>query len=172
MATKSLNTVLKDDSFFVKKLNRIKKMKMKDELWVEELESLQVSRGIRSLNTTALLQSSVHNGIESNIDNQTVRSRCTEIKMKAMKQMVALKEAEKTLRSYITHKYNSRLNKLGSSVTERKQLVDFSLHKISIIIEKLEFVIKLADVVIDDCDAAGYTLHRIGILLDSKAKDR
>ena len=172
MAKTTLKALLKEDPVFVKKVKAITKMKMKDELWAEEIENLHVSRGIRALNTTALLQSSVHVGIESNIENQAVRSRCVEIKMRALKQILTFEETAKYLKKYIGAKYARQLKKSYGTITERKATIDYALNEIDNLVERLKFVVKIADVVIEDTDAAGYSLHRIGTLLEQKSKDR
>jgi hypothetical protein len=155
-----------------KHITAITKMPLKDEVWISEIESMQINRGLRSLNTSALLQSSVKIGIDSNLDNQLIRSRCTEIKMKAMKQSVLIEETSAYIKAYVSNKYATSLKKVASTVTERKQFMDYILQPIERIKDKLSFVIKLCDAIIEDCDAAGHTLYRIGLLLDSKAKDK
>lgn len=164
--------VLAKDQFVKKRLQRIENISINDERWIEEIENLHVSRGIRALNVTALLESSIYNSIESNIDNQAVRSRCVELKIRALKQVTVIEELTTKLKKYILNKYGNHLKRKYSTLNERKAAVDYIVVDAEQRIDKLKFVVKLCDIVIDDCDSAGYTLMRIGNMLEQKSKDK
>ena len=108
---KQLKESLKEDPIYSKKIKRVLRMEMRDESWLEELERLHATRDIRALNSTGLLQSSQKIAIDNNIDNQSVRSRCVEIKIRCLKQLLVFKNTHKFLRKYIPAKYAKRLLK-------------------------------------------------------------
>lgn len=168
---KSLRKILKTDEVFMKRYRRVLDMKMQDEKWYEEIESLHLSRGMRTLKSGELLQSSQKVGIDNNLENQYVRSRCVEIKVRALRQVVGFEEASDSLKKYVMHRYAKRLGRF-KTVTERKAEVDYALMEVDKLIKRLNFIVKICDIIIADVDAAGYTLHRVGELLEQKRKDR
>lgn len=163
---------LAEDKVYKRIMNNVDGLDDKAEAWIEEVMSLQVRRGIRSLNSTKLLTASQKIGIDSNLDNQAVRSRATEIKMRCMQRLLVVEESASKLKKYIAAQYSGTLSEMHRSVTERRAEIDHQLSKLVTIQERLSGVIKLTDVLIADLDAAGYTLHRIGSLLELKSKDR
>jgi len=169
---KRLKELLKEDPIYSRSMKRVLRMDMKDESWLEELERLHAARDIRALNSTALLQSSQKVAIDNNIDNQTVRSRCVEIKIRAMKQLVAYENTHKFLKKYIPARFAKTMKSMTGTITERKALVDYLLADLDNLIERLRHVENICNVIIEDCDAAGYTLHRIGTMLEQKSRDR
>lgn len=168
----SLKEKLREDMLYVKNMRRVLKMQMKDEQWSDEISSLHVRRDIRALNSKELLQSAQRRMIDSNVDNQAVRSRCVEIQMMALKQKIVFEEIVTDLRKYLTAKYGSYLKSKYGSAPERRAVIENSLSKAVRMIDRLDHVIKLAGLVIADSDAAGFTLKRIGDVLEIKARDR
>lgn len=167
----SIKDLIKEDKVYLKYTKRLSSLKSKDEVWLHELESLHARRGIRALNSNALLQSSLKISIDSNIDNQAVRSRCVEIKISALKQQLLLRESIEYLKKYISSKYSSKLQSIGN-MTERKAYVELILSPIIKQEERIKMVTKIADEVIGDCDSAGFALLRINEALNMKSKDR
>ena len=169
---KALKAALKEDSIYQRHFTKILQIELKDEAWAEELESLHARRDIRSLNSSSLLQSAQKVALDNNIDNQTVRSRCVEIKMRAMKQYVVFEKSKDLLRKYIPAKYGKMLKDTASTVHERREVVDYILNSVSDRMARMKHVVDLCDLIIDDCDQAGYTLMRINTLLEQRSKDK
>lgn len=167
----SIKDLLKEDKVYKKYTKRLSTLKSKDEVWLHELESLHARRGIRALNSNSLLQSSLKITIDSNIDNQAVRSRCVEIKIAALKQLLLLKESIDYLKKYISSKYHSKLQDIGN-MTERRAYVELLLSPLIKQEERIKMVTKIAEEVIEDCDASGWALSRINSALEMKSKDR
>lgn len=168
----SFKQKLEDDALFTKKMKQMLRIKNKDEVWADEIESLHARRGVRALRTNTILESSQKVSLDSNIDNQAVRSRCVEIKVAAMRQQITLQETVELLEKYLATKYSKYLSSKYKNVTEKKAAIAVVLNPVTKTIDRLKLVMKLADAVIDDCDSAGFTLHRIGEILTDKAKDR
>lgn len=140
--------------------------------WINEIMSLHSVRGIRALNTTALLQSSVFIAMEANLENQATRSRCVEIQAKAYKQQAILEEKLDLLTKYLMSKYSDELREEYKSITERKTAIATALKQLERIKRRLKNVDKIATMVIGDTDQAGFTLKRIGDLIEIKSRDK
>jgi len=167
----SIRDLLKEDKVYLKHTKKLSSLKSKDEVWLTELESLHSRKAIRALNSNSLLQSSLKITIDSNIDNQAIRSRCVEIKISALKQQLVLRESIEYLKKYISSKYSSKLQSVGN-MTERKGYVELLLAPLIKQEERLKLVTKIADEVIEDADSAGFMLKRINDALEMKSKDR
>lgn len=167
----SLKETIRDDPIVSKYIKKIKSIKSKDEVWLQELESLHARRGIRALNSNQLLHSAAKISIDSNIDNQAVRSRCVEIKIAALKQLLVLNETIDYLKKYISSKYSKKLQAQGN-MTERKNYIEFIISPLIKQEERIKVVTKIADEIIGDADAAGFALMRINESLNMKSKDR
>ena len=172
MTLKAFKEALKEDQLYMKLVTRINKIEVKDEFMLDELESLHARRDIRALRSEGLLQSSQLIALDNNIDNQSVRSRCVELKIKALRQSVTYTEVIKKLKRYIPVKFNKFLTKQASTVTERKLWVDYVLEPIVSKAERLDHVVHICDVIIEDCDSAGFTLKRINETLEQKSRDK
>lgn len=174
MAKKINSVQLKKDilaDISVKKvLQKLVKIGEATDNWVEEITSLQITIPLRSLNTSNLLSNIQHILIENNLETQASRSRVVQLKMKAMKEHLTIKQALNRLRSFIIAEYSEFLP--SPSITEKRNYVDSILEKWRKREEDLEFVIKIADVVIDDCNQCGFTLKRIQELLEQKVHDK
>lgn len=168
----TFKSLLKEDKIFNKNMKRLLRLENKDESWSNELESLHARRGIRALQSNALLESSKRISIDSNIDNQAVRSRCVEIKISALRQQLVMEEVITKLRKYLASQYAKFLTKKYKNVNEKRAAIEYVLEPIVRLEHRLKLTIKLADVIIDDTDSAGYTMHRIGEALQMKSKDR
>lgn len=169
---RKLSAVVKEDMTYQRTIKNLMNVDANADSWREELMSLQARRGIRALNTSALLESSQKISIDSNIDNQACRSRATEIKMKCLQQLAVVDERGDKLRKYIMAMFAEQLADNYKTVTERRAVVDEMLSKVIRAKRRLELVTKLCDALVDDCDQAGFTLKRIGDLLIARQKDR
>lgn len=169
---KELKLALKEDKIYTRQISKINKIELKDEFWVEELENLHVSRDIRALNSRDLLQNSQAIALNNNINNQAVRSRCVEIKIRALKQLTVFENSRDLLKKYIPAKYSAALKGAASTAHERRDVIDHILFGVSDKIERMAHVVKLCDIIIDDCDQAGWTLNRINVLLDQRSKEK
>lgn len=140
--------------------------------WLDELMTLHASRGMRSLNSTALLSSSQRISIDTNLDNQTVRSRAVEICMRALRQELFVDEQLDYLRKYLHAQYATDLKHEHKTVADRKTAVEHVLNPLISTKKRLASVGKIAELVVSDCDAAGFALKRIGEVLAMKSVDR
>lgn len=164
------NSLVRDDPVYIKRMKRMLALKDKSETWIEELVSLQVSRGVGALTTSGLLSNSQMESLDSNINNQMIRSRSAVIKIQALRQIVVIDESLKYLRKYLSYKYDDELKRY-KTVAAKRNAVELTLEKAVNMSDRLSGVIKIADVVLEDSDSAGFTLKRIGDVLALKARD-
>lgn len=139
---------------------------------MEELMNLHSSRGVRSLDSSRLLSNAQRIAIDSDTDNQAVRSRCVEIKMRAFKRYAVVEEVVEKLRKYILARYSAELGRSAKTLADRRALVEVVIDDVVKIMKDLNNVMKMSDMVIEDCTAAGFTLKRIGDLLALKSHER
>lgn len=172
MSKSELKDLLRDDRTYRRVAKQLLNADEKVEDWMREIMSLHSSRAIRALNTRTLLQSAQKITIDSNLENQAIRSRAVEIKMRCLQQLIVVEKYTKRLKKYIGAQYSDILFELYSSVKERQAEIDHHMSKFIAIQDALNGVVKLADVLIDDLDSAGYTLHRINVVLEMKSRDR
>lgn len=168
----SVEAVIKRDDRVARVLARCANADKDVDAWMDELMTLHASRGIRSLNTTALLSSAQHVSITTNLDNQTVRSRAVEIKMRALRQELFVSEQIDILRKYVLAKYSELLKEAHKTLSDRRSAVDNCLRKAIRSAKRLNGATKVADLVIEDCDAAGFSLRRVNEVLTMKSVDR
>jgi len=167
-----MKALLKNDPVVRKRIRGISEYGKKSDIWLEDLTNLQISLPIRALNTSGLLSSAQHTLVDSNISVQSNRSRAVHIKMLAFKEHLFVKETLNRLRGYILSNYTEELRGISKTITERKAYVDSFLEKYHSIENRLDAVVKLADMVIDDATASGFTLKRIQETLEQKVHDK
>lgn len=168
----SLQDEMREDNSFRKVYNAVNNLDSECEMWSDELMSLHARRALRALNSSGLLQSSVQISIEADLDNQSIRSRAVEIQMKAFRLEASIDSKVSDLKKLLAVRYARSLKQKYSSVNERKQYIDAVCQPMIKVVTNLKNVYKLAELVVADCDAAGYTMKRIGDVLALKSKDR
>lgn len=140
--------------------------------WMNELFSMHTARGIRALNSSAVLASAQRTVIDTGLDNQTIRSRAVEINMRALRQKLFVSEKLDMLRRYLLAQYSQDLAEEYKTLTDRKNAVDSVLSGLHTTVKRLEGAEKIANLLVEDCDAAGYTLQRITEVLKMKSVDK
>lgn len=170
--SKALRRALRNDVKYMRVVASMVGVDDKVDANIDEMMGLHSKRGIRALNTTALLQSSVHVSIDTTIDNQAVRSRVVELKMRAFQKLLIVDEKLDRLIRYVQAHYAAVLATEAKTLADRKAIVQDQLRDVIKVKKRLEGVMKLADMVIEDCDAAGYSSLRINQMLELKSKDR
>lgn len=167
-----MKAVFKEDRIIKKRLRGISEFGKKTDVWLEDLINLQMSLPVKALNTSGLLASAQHMLVDANISTQASRSSSVHIKMLAFKEHLLVKETLNRLRGYILSNYTDELRQISKTITERKAYVDSFLERYRSIENRLDAVVKLADMVIDDATATGFTLKRIQETLEQKVHDK
>ena len=135
-----------------------------------ELMSLHASRSITSMRAKEVTRNSVKTMISSSLEEAGVRSRCTTIKMQCLRHLTSLETSIEHLRKYLLIKYSDKMQ--GSTLTANKAEVDMHLQEFFRVKDNLTTTDKMASLVIDDCDSAGWSLKRIEDALERSSKDR
>lgn len=168
---RALRRALKDDPKFLRNLRTMKDMDKNVEQWLDEIQSLHVRRGVRALQTGKMLESSQRVAIDTDIDEIAVMSRVTEIKSRALRQILIIDENLDKLRKYVRFSYATILSG-EKTVTERKALIEDALSTAILSKKRLEGVMKMGDLVLDDAKQASYGLSRINAILVARQKER
>ncbi len=140
---------------------------------INEIYSLHVTRGVTALSGRKIVQDSMRILINSSVEEIAARSRCTSIKLSVLQALIDIEELHSHLSKYILSKYAGQMRQDGhTTITSQKAQVDVYLRQFIEIKRNLENIMKMADLVLTDVDAAGWSLKRIQEALDSSKKDR
>lgn len=176
MVTKtSLRDSIREDRTYksAKKALDTIRQEFNNEEILNELFSLQASRGVSALSPKKILESSLKVLLNSSTQEMAVRSRVTTIKMTALRSILQLDQVIEPLRNYILINFHSQMKAEGiSGVTNQRKAIDNYLKLFIREKRDLDYIIKIADLVIEDTDAAGWGLKRIQETLDQASKDR
>jgi hypothetical protein len=154
-----LKLVKKDDR--IKRMDRViesNKSAINTLAYIKELENMQASRKFRTFTATEIISNVQKRLIEASVENSAQRSRCVEIKLKCFKLYRVLKKYIETSKIYLLTKYQNDLKIAYSTIKSREDAVNSVLETYIKVIDKLETVIQLADMVIDDIDQSHWSL--------------
>lgn len=167
-----LSKDMRNDKNFKKLWHNVKDLDKDCEKWADELMALHASKGLRALNGNSLMQSSQKISIDANLDNATVRSRATEIRMKSFRLQATIEDSVKNLKKLLLSRYAEELKSKFKAITERRSFVDAVCNPMTEVVTNLTNVGKLAEMVIEDADAGGRVMYNIGEILKLRTKDR
>ncbi len=140
---------------------------------LDELFTLQASRGVSALRPNKILQSSLHVLLDTSTQEIATRSRATTIKMTALRSLLSLEQVIDPLRKYLLIRYRKKFKAHGiSGVTNEKNAVEDIMRLFYKEKRELDYIVKICDLVIEDTDAAGWGLKRISDTLEQASKDK
>jgi hypothetical protein len=171
----SLSKKIKNDKQYLRAMRSLDALKedLDSKSIIAELFSLQASRGVSALRPNKILQSAQHVLIDSSVQEIAVRSRTTTIKMSALRSLLTIEQVTDPLRKYIMYQYGGDLKADGyTTVAAQKSALDNLLKVFIKEVRDLEYILKIADLVLEDVDAAGWNLSRIEKVIESSRKDR
>ena len=170
-----LISVIREDKTYKRSKKQLERI-MADvdvKLLVQELFSLQTTRGVTALSSKKIIQDAMRILIDSSVSEIAVRSRCTTIKMQSLQALIEIEELHSHLTKYLLAKYAKQMKSEGhSTITAQRGQVDVYLRAFIEVKRNLEYITKMADLVVSDVDQAGWALKRIQEALDSTKKDR
>ena len=170
-----ISTVIREDSVYKRSKKRLNSImeNIDIKMLTNELFSLHNSRVAATLKTQVIIRDSVQEITGSTVDEIATRSRCTTIKMTALKSLLDIEEITRHLSKYILSKYAKQLKANGdTTITAQKATVDVYLRLFIESKNQLEGLMKLVDLVLDDVDQTSYGLSRIEKVLELASKDR
>lgn len=171
----SLISTIKEDNQYKKAIKILEGLEqlVNPDLLIKELRDIQISRNVVSLKTKKLMQNATKIIADSSLDEIGSRSRATTIKVDVLTVQMDLNETYSYLKRYLMTKYAKQLKKAGySRVNDQKMFIERLLKNFISLKENLETVMKVADVIIEDVDAAGWGLKRISETLEQLSRDR
>lgn len=137
-----------------------------------EISSLHATRRIRSLESSDILASQQKQLIDATLQNQAFRSRAVEIKMQMLKISLTGHEHLSILINYMLATHKEELKSEAASITDRKSIVNNWLRSEWVLLNEVDNVVALCDLLIEDCDQAGWSLKRITDTLALNVGDR
>lgn len=124
----------------------------------EELERMQRTRGVRSLNRKD--KSFTGNVVDAMLQDQSYRSRCTEILASTISISGTFQETLTNLRDYLIIEYGSRMP-VRTNKDEKRQFMENILRPFFRYLYKVEQLKEHARYIITDIDQAGYTYRNL-----------
>jgi len=170
----SLTTKVREDPVYIRSRRGLENLKKTIEVEniLNELFSMHASRGVTALRPNVVLQSSVAVLLKSTTQEITVRSRATTIKMTVLRVLLKLDQTIDPLRKYILVTYQKEFKELGIGVTNQKNSTENILSPFLNFKRQLDSVLRIADLVIEDIDSAGWGLKRIQETIEQSSRDR
>lgn len=143
------------------------------DMLIQELSSLHSSRASPKLKTQVVIRDSVHEIVNSSVDEIATRSRCTTIKLTVLQAKLKVESLHKHLSKYLLSKHAVSLKKAGdTTITAQRATVDVYLRLFIEARDSLENLMKLVDIVLEDIDQTSFGLSRIKDAIELAAKDR
>lgn len=126
----------------------------------QEVDQLHISRKVRELKTTELMQSFNKKFVTASLQNQAYRSRLVEIKMKCYRISAKLEEHLKAIRGHLKTTYPKTLMAYKTQA-DRNAAIDSVLEEPIKRLKKLSRSDAVIDMVINDIDQASWSLKSI-----------
>lgn len=126
--------------------------------YIKEIEMLHETRSWRAYAVKEVLQSAQKALVTANMQNSSYRSRGVAIKMHCFKISALLDEHLGKAHSYLETKYSDMLRAEHSTIKGRDQAIRFVLEDFYTLRHKLNTVMKLADMLIEDLDSTGWSI--------------
>ena len=167
-----LKDLIKSDPRVQRALKRLKHSELDVEALKKEMMSMHATRDIRMLSTKKVLQSSVTNLIDAKLTDSSGRSRATEIKVKALIEILDRDKILNSLRKYILAAYGPKMKNSFKTITAQKAYIDVLLERQLEVSTGLNNLIKIIDLVVEDIDQGGWTLKMIQETLASLSKEK
>lgn len=170
----SLQAALENDPIYLRVIRKLDGMMSVTDLeqLVEEIETQQATRGIRTLSVKKILSNQKRQMLEAELQNQGYRSRTIEIKMRVVRISFQFSETLGTLKKYISSNYASIIRENATTQQDRNNYVEALFMSYNTFCNELDMVHELCEIIISDYDAAGWSLKRIQDTLQLAAKDR
>jgi len=131
----------------------------------DELESLHSGRKVRHLKVSGLSSKSV---IDAVLQDQSYRSRVTEIVVQSLRHSNNLSEAYDATLDHLIQAYDNRLDIRTKS--ERQSYLKSFIAPANKLLADLNTVVSLAEYIVEDIDKAGYALKNTIQALEISSK--
>ena len=125
-----------------------------------EIDSLHLSRQVRTLKTVEVMQSFQKRFVDASLQNQAYRSRLVEIKVKCFRVAAKLEEHLVAVRGILSVTYPNSL-KAYRTVAERRAVINSVLEEPMAFLTKLELKDKELTEIIKDLDQSAWALKSI-----------
>lgn len=149
---------------------RIKKLfRMKDEgaysldtqSLIQEIEDMHLARRFRNVKTDEILGSAQKRLIDWTSEIVRDRGRCVSIKMECFKVQRLLERQLKDIRAYLQVTYRAELTREYNTLKDKTNAVDEILEPFNKFSSKLDTVLTLSNILIEDLDKAHWSKDSI-----------
>lgn len=171
----SLQDVVREDKTYRVSKRRLERVMQNIDIkiLIRELFTLQTTRASGALKGNQVIRSAMRTVIDGAAEEMAVRSRCTTVKMTALQALVEIEELVSHLTKYLLSRYVARLKAEGfTTITAQKAQVEVYLRLFVEAKKNLEYLMKMADLVIADIDQSSYAWRRIEDAIETSKKDR
>jgi len=158
----TLSSAIKKDKRIIKLFSMIENgtYALNTSSLLNEIESLHRLREVRTLKTETVLHSFQAKFLSAVLQNQAYRSRIVEISMQCFRIDARLSEHLEALRPYLKDKYGEYLSQY-KTINDRESVINSVLEPAIRLQKKLNSVIKMAEMAIDDLDQAAWSFKNI-----------
>jgi hypothetical protein len=164
--------VVEDDDRYIAFIKKIKSgvYDVDKESKIGEIETMHLRRSVRKITPKLVLKNAQNQIIKITSQDQAFRSRCVELKMECLKKIIRLEEEMSTIKKYLAVKYVKHLTDLPNEkirTSAMDNIVGVAIKRL----KNLEEVKVLADLLIEDVDATGWSIKRIIETLSIYSRD-
>jgi hypothetical protein len=135
-----------------------------------EILSIHATKKFRSVEGKAVLQSAQKVLVEANAENNANRSRLAEIKLQCFRSKRLINETIIEVTLYLRTRYVEELKREYKTIGDRDAAIHKVLEDFHRMIYKLDSVIGLADISIEDIDKSSYSIKGINDTLAITSK--
>jgi hypothetical protein len=156
-----LRRTVKKDSKFIKFKDAVERnpnLRLPFEDLHEELDRMQRSRGVRSLNRKD--KNFTGSVVDAMLQDQAYRSRCTEILASCLSISGTFQDTLTNLRDYLILEYASRIPG-RSTKEEKRQFMENVLRPFFLYLHNVDQLREHAKYIVTDIDQAGYTYRNL-----------
>lgn len=135
--------------------------------YYEEMRAAHVTRRERRATAQKLIENAQRDLIDMVMRNQSIRSRCVEMKMEIFNVAALIEDHLSALTSHLLLTYQGDIAVIVKSKTktDRVEFIHSMFQREIKFLNQLKRIVKIADVLIDDLDQAGWAVQRTTAVL-------
>lgn len=132
------------------------------DLLLKEISNMHRSRKSRNLQLKDVVKHSQDSIIKASLQNQSYRSRCSEIKNNCITIITKLDRHIKYLKNHLKHEYNAVFNDYGYKTNvARESIIEDCLKKVLQHIDDVKTVDNACNILIEDLDKTSISINTI-----------
>jgi hypothetical protein len=137
----------------------------------EEVKTIHATRDVRRLKTKEVIEQFQSKVISARLQNQTYRSRLTEITVTCFEATNTLKDHMDALRKHMRYEYRQQLSQYRTK-DERKEVIDNELEKGIRLLSRINNLVKIVEIILKDVDEASWMVKDITAVMTAISENR